>query len=265
MKKTAAILAALLLVAAALCGAAYPSPTSDFFVNDYAGVLSPDTKAYIMEQSASLAQETGAQIVVLTVRSLDGEDPASYALNVGRQWGIGDGEKDNGLLLLLAPDDGEIRVEVGRGLEGALNDAKVGRMIDAYALESYKAGDFDAGTRELYSALLSETMVEYGLEALPGYEPRDYWEDSREGNFAGALVVFFVMIAVVMLFMRGGRHRGRRHWDDDDFHGGPFIGGFFGGGFGGGGGFSGGGGFGGGGGFSGGGGGFGGGGSGRSF
>lgn len=69
------------------------------------------------------------------------------------------------------------------------------------------------------------------------------------------------MIAVVMLFMRGGRHRGRRHWDDDDFHGGPFIGGFFGGG----GGFSGGGGFGGGGGFSGGGGGFGGGGSGRSF
>lgn len=145
MKKTAAILAALLLVAAALCGAAYPSPTSDFFVNDYAGVLSPDTKAYIMEQSASLAQETGAQIVVLTVRSLDGEDPASYALNVGRQWGIGDGEKDNGLLLLLAPDDGEIRVEVGRGLEGALNDAKVGRMIDAYALESYKAGDFDAG------------------------------------------------------------------------------------------------------------------------
>lgn len=73
MKKTAAILAALLLVAAALCGAAYPSPTSDFFVNDYAGVLSPDTKAYIMEQSASLAQETGAQIVVLTVRSLDGE------------------------------------------------------------------------------------------------------------------------------------------------------------------------------------------------
>lgn len=184
---------------------------------------------------------------------------------MGRQWGIGDGEKDNGLLLLLAPDDGEIRVEVGRGLEGALNDAKVGRMIDAYALESYKAGDFDAGTRELYSALLSETMVEYGLEALPGYEPRDYGEDSREGNFAGALVVFFVMIAVVMLFMRGGRHRGRRHWDDDDFHGGPFIGGFFGGGFGGGGGFSGGGGFGGGGGFSGGGGGFGGGGSGRSF
>ena len=152
MKKTAAILAALLLAAAALCGAAYPSPTSDFFVNDYAGVLSSDTRAYIMEHSASLAQETGAQIVVLTVQSLDGEDPASYALNVGRQWGIGDKEKDNGLLLLLAPDDGEIRVEVGRGLEGALNDAKVGRMIDTYALESYKAGDFDAAEKA-YAAL----------------------------------------------------------------------------------------------------------------
>lgn len=264
MKKTAAILTALLLVAAALCGAAYPSPTSDFFVNDYAGVLSRDTKAYIMDKSASLEQETGAQIVVLTVKSLDGEDPETYALNVGRQWGIGDKDKDNGLLVLLAPDDGEIRVEVGRGLEGALNDAKVGRMIDTYALDAYKRGDFDAGTRELYNALLSETMVEYGLEALPGYEPRDYREEPHEGNFFKSLMIFFVMIAVVMLFMRGGPRRRQRHWNDDDFHGGPFIGGFFGGGFGGGGGFSGGG-FGGGGGFSGGGGSFGGGGSGRSF
>ncbi|RGX50840.1 MULTISPECIES: TPM domain-containing protein [Anaerotruncus] len=254
--------AALLLTLGLFCGASYPAPTRDFFVNDYANVLSQSTKDYIMDRSASLDQQTGAQLVVLTVASLDGQDRDSYALGVARAWGIGSKEKNNGVLLLLAPDDGEIKVEVGRGLEGALNDAKVGRLIDTYAISSYKEGDFDTGTRELYNGLLSEILVEYGLDALPGYEAIP--EESEESDFGDLLVILVVILVFVSIFSRGRRGRNRRKgpWDDDDddhHFGGPFFFGGFGGfGRGGGGGF-------GGGGFSGGGGSFGGGGSGRSF
>ena len=135
-------------------------PTPEFFVNDFADVLSENTEAYILEHSASLMQETQAQIVVLTVTSLEGRTPEEFALDIGRSWGIGGAEENNGLLILLAPNDGEIRVEVGYGLEGALNDAKVGRYIDTYALAAYQADDFNTGTLELYKALLSEVMVE---------------------------------------------------------------------------------------------------------
>ena len=157
------------MIAALFCGA-MPKPTDQFYVNDYAGVLSEQTKHYIMSHSAALEKETKAQIVILTVQTLDGQDPASYGLEVGRSWGIGGEQEDNGLLILLATEDGEIRVEVGTRLEGALNDAKVGRLIDDYALSYYKQGDFDTGSYELYNALLANVMEEYGLESLAGYE-----------------------------------------------------------------------------------------------
>ena len=249
----------LVLTAAVLMGAGL-QPTNLFYANDYANVLTDETEKLIVESSASLAQQTGAQIVVLTVDTLGGADAADYALKIGREWGIGDDEKNNGLLILLAVQDGEIRVEVGPGLEGALNDAKVGRLIDNYAIEHYQNGDFDTGTRELYNALLSQVMVEYGLEALPGYEPEQ--EDDEDIIFS---VLFFIFIMVIVIIIstrrkppRGGGTPPFIFYGGGFNNRGGFGGGFGGGSFGGGGGFSGGG-------FRGGGGSFGGGGAGRKF
>lgn len=229
-------------------------PTNDFYVNDYAGVFDSGTKAYIMEKSAALDQNTQAQIVVLTVESLEGMAPEQYALEVGRSWGIGGKEKNNGLLILLAVSERQIRVEAGSGLEGALNDAKVGRIIDKYALEYYRQDEFAEGTLELYNALLSEVLNEYGLETLPGYDPM-----AEEEVDIGTIVVGGIIALLVISFiLSSGRFPG-----GGGFVGGPPRGGgFYGGGFprGGGGGFGGGGG-----GFSGGGGGFSGGGAGRGF
>ncbi len=201
--------ALLALMAIVLMGAGKLKPTSQFYVNDYAKVLSGETQQHMMENSASLDQQTGAQIVVLTVDTLAGVPAADYALSIGREWGIGSKEKNNGLLILLAVNDGEIRVEVGPGLEGALNDAKVGRLIDNYAMAAYKEGDFDTGTRELYNALLSQVMVEYGLEALPGYEAK------RESSVASTLPLILLVLLVVIFSNRrrpprGGSRRGPR-------------------------------------------------------
>ena len=223
-------------------------------------MLSNETESYIVSQSSSLAERTGAQIVVLTVKTLDGEPAAQYALHAGRQWGIGDKEKNNGVLLLLCPDEGQIYTAVGRGLEGVLNDAKVGRLIDRYALEDYRNKAFDAGTLRLYQALLSEVMKEYGLEDLPEMEQGSSGL-SAEDTFDLVMLIVVLVLILVFLVNGNGPHNRYRRWPPftggGGFGGGGF-GGFGGGGFHSGGGFSGGG-------FSGGGGSFGGGGAGRRF
>ena len=212
----------VLVMGVMLCAATYPEPTSSFYVNDYAQVLSSETTTHILSQSIALEEKTGAQLVVVTVASLDGEDPQSYALHLARQWKIGSGELDNGLLVLLALEEREVRVEVGRGLEGALNDAKVGRLLDQYAVEPFRKNDFDQGIRALYDALLSEVLVEYGLDALPGYE-----QVQQEGTAFPVPLLLLVVILVAFAVRGGGRGRPPR----GGFYGGPFIGGGFGGGF----------------------------------
>ena len=107
--------------------AAVVSPTSDFYVNDNAGVLTRETKQYIMDTNVELQKKTGAQIVVVTVKSLNGMSIEDYAYQLFNSWGIGDKNKDNGLLLLCSYGDREFRVEVGYGLEGKLPDGKTDR------------------------------------------------------------------------------------------------------------------------------------------
>lgn len=248
-------LAALALVM--LCGlmmmGAVVKPNADFYFQDNAGVLSRQTKEFIMSQSPQLAAETGAQVVVLTVESLEGMAPADYGLNVIREWGIGAKDKNNGVLILLSTGDREVYVSVGQGLEGAINDAKAGRFIDDYAIDYYRENDFDTGTRELYAIVLSTVMREYGLEGLSGYEERA--GASRDDIETILTMIVVVAIIGINAFTRakGGGRGGRR--GPGGFGGGFFGGGFSGGGFGGGGG----------GGFSGGGGSSGGGGAGRGF
>ena len=99
MKRRLLCLLGVLLVFLSLCSLA---PTSQFYVNDYAGVLSQDTTSIIMGQSPSLEQQTGAQIVVVTVNSLDGKSVEEYAMEVAEGWGVGDQDQDNGVLILLA-------------------------------------------------------------------------------------------------------------------------------------------------------------------
>ena len=92
-------------------------PTNDFYVNDYADILDDDVEQYIMQRSVDLEKQTDAQIVVVTVKNLEGMSLEEYATKLFRSFGIGDKDKNNGLLLLLALEERQFRVEVGYGLE----------------------------------------------------------------------------------------------------------------------------------------------------
>jgi uncharacterized membrane protein YgcG len=100
---------------------------------------------------------------VLTVPSLKGQSLEDYSLTVLRQWGIGDQEKNNGVLLLVAVQDRKSRIEVGYGLEGALPDGLTGRIQDQYMLPYFRSNDYDKGILNGYSALLQTVLKEYNL------------------------------------------------------------------------------------------------------
>lgn len=236
----------------------YPKPTSQFFINDFAEVIEQSAEDEIYSKGAALQEKTTAQVVVVTVDTLDGEEPADYALELGREWGVGQEEEGNGVVILLAKTERQIYIAVGYGLEGALPDSKTGRIIDIYGLDYLKNNDFSNGLLEIFKAVVNEVYIEYGEEPEEGYTAiEDTNEETLEEYGARVLVSWVIMIAVVILFILiFGRRRRGFFW-----FGGP-------GGFGGGsgfGGFSGGSGGSFGGGFSGGGGSFGGGGAGRGF
>lgn len=250
MKKIYTVFAALAVFLVLFSNVAFaadlPKPTKNFFVNDFANVISNADEEKMQQQGEALFKECGAQVVVVTVKSLNGEDLESYSLNLARSWRIGSDKNDDGILLLLAVDERKVRIEVGYGLEGALPDSKTGRILDTYGVDRFKKNDFSTGLAAVYDSLVNEVYIEKGLDPADGYTPvEDYSLTTKE-----KVITYGIIALIVLAFIftnRGKRKRG-------------FV--YYGGGFGGGG-FSGSGSSGGG--FSGGGGSFGGGGSSRGF
>lgn len=244
VRRGCAALCAALLLAAATVGfvgakVSLPEPTDRFFVNDFAGVLSSSVEDALYAEGVQLFEKTGAQVVAATVQSLDGTDLESYSLQLARAWGIGDAEKSSGVLLLVAVDDREVRIEVGYGLEGCLTDAKTGILLDNYALPPFSENDFETGIQDTYHAIVNEVYLEYGMEADPDYVPADELDDDGFSIFD--VIGLLVIVAVFFVFMR---HPGLLLFvgHGPHHHGGGFSGGSFGGGGGHSSGFSGGGG-----------------------
>ncbi len=223
----------------------YPKPTNAFFVNDFADVLTPEQEAKMQSLGVNLYNASKAQVVAVTVESLEGNDIDDYALNLARNWGIGDEAKDNGILLLLSVNDREVRIEVGYGLEGALPDSKTGRILDIYGIDYFKANDFGNGMYNVYNSLVNEVYIEYGMSPDENYTPID---DSLSTTSVVAYIVFILLILIFVLprrlrlpfiFFGGPRWpRGPGGFGGGSFGGGGFSGGSFrggGGGFGGGG------------------------------
>ena len=180
----ACLLAALLLPVSA----DVVSPDDRFYVYDGAQVLSAQTEDYILKANQELESKTGAQIVVVTIPSLEGQALEEYATELFRKWGIGDAEKDNGILLLCAVEDRQFRVEVGYGLEGDLPDGKTGRMQDTYIIPLLKENDFDGGIKNGFSAFLQEVAGVYGV-SITGETAVSYGEDEGNPAFSACIIV----------------------------------------------------------------------------
>lgn len=178
-----------------------PQPSKDFYVSDYAGIFSAEESTELVNLGRDLYNTTGAQIVVLTIDSTNGEPIADYAVRVGREWGVGSAAKNNGVLIVLAVHDRNVWVAVGYGLEGRLTDAKTGRLLDEYAVPSYKKDQFAKGTKQLYYAVLNEVREEYGLETkeIPDLSMRQRFNAWIYAKMQVALT-FLARHAILILF-----------------------------------------------------------------
>ena len=155
----------ILILLATICTNVYASysPTSSFYVNDFANLLSANIEQYIINVNTSLESQTGAQVVVTTVPNLQGKNLEEYATDMFRSYGIGNGAKNNGVLLLLAYEERQFRIEVGYGLEGRLNDGKTGAIQDLYIIPYLKEGKWDEGIKNGFDAIIQEVCKEYEI------------------------------------------------------------------------------------------------------
>lgn len=215
-----------------------PEPTDEFFVNDFANVISDEDEEEIMAIGASLYNQTTAQIVVVTVDSLDGYDVEEYGLELGREWGVGSEESDNGVVLLMSVSDRQVTIQVGYGLEGCLPDGKTGRILDEYAVPYLSNDDFSTGLTEAYKAITSVVYQEYDVVPEEDFDYSQY-ELVEEDDFTAleiAEAIVLVLVISVIMSTKTGRRifvwslfgRGFHNHDNDfnnHHHGGGFSGG----------------------------------------
>src|SRR6266853_2804247 len=133
----------LSLVAFAAYALSFPELTGR--VVDDAGILDPSTKAALERKLAEFETKTTGQLVVVTVKSLQGTSIEDYGYQLGRHWQIGQKEKNTGALLIVAPNERKVRIEVGYGLEGTLTDAISRLIIENSILPRFRANDFPGG------------------------------------------------------------------------------------------------------------------------
>lgn len=229
-----------------------PQPTSNFFVNDFANVIDDDVENELQSIGVSLYNQTTAQVIVVTLDSLDDYDVNEYALELGREWGVGS-EDNNGVVLLLSVNDRQVTIQVGYGLEGCLPDGKTGRILDEYAIPHLSNDDFSTGLSDTYKVLVATVCEEYGVELSEDYNLDLYNYDDNTSdtdiNDKTTIVVYLVFMSVIVIvlilsskFGGGSHHGGGTHYGGRGYRGGTYYGGSFRGGFSGGGGFRGGGG-----------------------
>jgi uncharacterized protein len=242
------VLGVAVLVAAEPIASLHPSN----YVNDFAGVLDAATQARLNNLCRQVEEKAHAQIAVVTVKSVDGQDVVSYAVALYQKWGIGAKGKDRGVLILLATQDRKYWITVGYGLEPILPDGKVGGF-GREAVPLLRNGDY-AGAVTLMTVRVASVIAQDAGVTFDNQPPLAATRQRpAPGGGVGAaiavLILFFIVISILSAIFRGGRGGGGAGFllglllGSGGFGGGR--GGYGGGGFGGFGGGGGGGGFGG--------------------
>ena len=180
------------------------SKTSKFYVNDSANILSNESENYIVNMNRQLEEKTGAQIVVVTVNNLENKSIEDYATELFRNYGIGNKEKNNGVLLLVAIDERKVKIEVGYGLEGKITDGKAGRILDDYVVPYFKENNWNDGIINGFNAILKEVTEEYQINIENAGLPIEYLNSENEDSliWISAGVVYGICIIIRIFFKR---------------------------------------------------------------
>ncbi len=211
------------------------------YVSDFANVMNPSDRIATEKLLSELEQKTGAPVAVVTLKSLEGGQIGDFANRLFARWGIGQKDKNNGILLLCATQEGRgnrLRIEVGYGLEGVIPDAVAGRILDTFVVPGWSQGQYGSAAANGAAAIAQRIAADRGI-VLSGM-PEHVQRASHEQKLSWVHIIFillFIIIVIrhpwILLFMLSSGGGGR---SSGGFGGGGFGG--FGGGMSGGGGAS---------------------------
>jgi uncharacterized protein len=185
-------------------------------VVDQANLLPQDVKTQIEQKLATLEDKSGIQFVVATVSSLQGQEVEPYAVDLFRHWGLGEKTKNNGVLLLVAPKEKKVRIEVGYGLEGTLTDALSKIVIVNAIAPRFKAGDFAGGV----SRGVDDVITILTTDSSEWTKKPQVRVDDPEAAFE-AILPFLIVALFLYIAWRNNRGGGGRPGRGGG--GGPFI------------------------------------------
>jgi uncharacterized protein len=201
-----ALVAAMMLASLTAMAANFPALTGR--VVDDANVMAPQARTSLDAKLKALEDKSGIQLVVATVPSLDDQDVESYANGLFRAWKLGEKQKNNGVLLLVAPRERKVRIEVGYGLEGTLTDAISKLIITNAIVPRFKANDYaggiDRGVDDVIAVLTTDSA---------DWQARPHLRVDDQPSLVDAAAPLLVMIIFAILFltmMHNARNSGGR-------------------------------------------------------
>ena len=192
---------ALLLGGSAVMAQRFPPPQG--FVSDFAGLIEPAGRTSLESRLDKLSKETGAELAVVTVVSLDGDTIEGYAVRLFEDWGIGQAEADNGVLFITSLTDQLVRIEVGYGLEPIITDGRAGRILDKDVLPSFRDGDYSAGI--LAGAAAIEELIRSG-------SPPSFIEENPLTGLLKDIETVFIALGIATMYMMSWMARTKSIW-----------------------------------------------------
>lgn len=178
-------------------------------VVDRANLISPAIEADLTRKLEGLESSTGRQLVVVTLPDLGGLEIEDYGYRLGRTWGLGEAKADNGALLIVAPNQRAVRIEVGYGLEPFLTDALSSVIIQSAILPKFKAGDMEGGIVAGTDSLIEQLTLPVG-EARAQVKAAEAPPRQPGGGFPFILIPILFFVVIALLSRLGGRGRRRR-------------------------------------------------------
>jgi uncharacterized protein len=183
-------------------------PNPPRLVNDFAGMLNDGQVSALERKLVSFNDSTSTQIAIVTVKSLGDYAPSDFAQRLAQKWGVGQRGMDNGLLILVKPkignSAGQVRIETGYGLEGAVPDITAAEIVDYEILPAFREGDYYGGLESATNTIMDLVRGEYTAKE---YAQRAQG-NSGEGKNSSMFVVLLVVFLIIMLSRRGGGRGG---------------------------------------------------------
>lgn len=201
------LIAALLFVQPSAAQTKIDFPPLTGRVVDQANLLDPATEQALTEKLAALEASSTDQLVVVTVNSLHEQEIEDYGYQLGRAWGIGQKENDNGALLIVAPNERKVRVEVGYGLEPILTDAFSSQVIRDDILPSFRDGDYQAGVVRGVDALIAQLSLDPAEAQARAQAAAVQQQDTKGDSIIPVVIIAAIFLFMFLIAMRSGRGR----------------------------------------------------------